>query len=100
MVTLILFLVIAAAIVLYSSFSWGLVLYKFWYWFLLPVFPDLPEITYILAVGLMLFIGLFHNQTHTVIKEEYRKQGWEVSGIFFAPWITLIIGWFLHLIIS
>lgn len=38
--------------VLYGTLAWGFVLYKFWYWFLIPSFPDIPEITFVQAMGL------------------------------------------------
>jgi hypothetical protein len=85
-----------AALLLYNSFSWGLVVYKFWYWFTLPVFVELPEITYLQAVGLMFFIGLFQKQTLSVIKKEYRDVSTESTITLISPWTMLLMGWVIY----
>lgn len=91
------------AAVLYGGFSWGFVLYKLWYWFVLPVFPNLPHIDFNQAVGLMLVIFLFHNTNLPQIKEEYLKDGDEpgkrlLSSVL-VPWILLLSCWIIKLFI-
>lgn len=84
---------------LYSSLSWGFVVLKFWGWFMLPVFPQLPHIVFPQAVGLAFFIGLFHN--HTIsrpITEEDKHRAHGVALI--VPWVTVLIGYVIHLFIS
>lgn len=97
-------LLVFAAIVVYGSFSWGFVLFKFWYWFLLPVFVELPQIDYLSAVGIMLFIGLFKNHaTKVSIKDEFLEKEEKLNTRivnFLSPWITLAIGFLIHLIIN
>lgn len=99
------FLFLFAFTFFYSSFSWGFVMYKFWAWFLIPAFaiafPDLVvnQITYPLAVGLYLFTTFFKTQTVQVIKEEYLKNDVTVWGTIFAPWITLLIGWLIKIVL-
>ena len=84
-----------AIFILYKSFSWGFVLYKFWYWFLLPVFTELPEINFYEAVGLMLFLSLFKN--NKVTENENEKINWK--QVFLLPWLTLLIGLLIHNVI-
>jgi hypothetical protein len=86
---------------LYGSFSWGFVFFKFWSWFVLPVFSFLPSINFWQAVGLWVFISLFHNQQVQQVKDEYLKDSTErtVSGIV-LPWVVLLIGWVIKLVIS
>lgn len=78
---------------IYSTLTWGLVCLKFWSWFILPIFPELPVITYAMAVGLIMFIGLFRGHSVTMIKEHYRDMDLEFILLVIAPWLTLIIGW-------
>ncbi len=88
-----------ALALLYHAFAWGIVCWKFWYWFLLPVFPTLPEVTLIQCVGLMMFVGLFHDTPLQVIKEEYvdnTKKNWIT---FLTPLIALFLGWLIKIII-
>lgn len=82
-------------LILYSSFSWGFALYKFWYWFILPVFPMLPEITFWHAVGLFLFIGFFHIGDGQVIKDEYKEKTTGTIMSIILPWVTLLMGYIL-----
>jgi len=95
----IVFIIIIAFAVAYGAMSWGLVMYKFWYWFLLPVFPSLPQINYIQALGLAVFIGLFHTVQSQVIKEEYKDETRSMALSLLAPWVTLMLGWLIHVVI-
>jgi len=79
--------------ILYSAFSWGLVAYKFWYWFLLPVFPSMPHINYWQAMGLFLFIGLFNTHVPQVLKKEYTDTKVNAIAQYIAPWLTLLAGY-------
>ncbi len=87
-----------AAAVLYGAFSWGYVLYCFWDWFLLPVFPAVGEIAYSKAVGLMYFISLFNiSNSSENVKAEYKDGTANLVSGLLLPWITLLLGWFLTL---
>jgi hypothetical protein len=94
-----LFVTVVALALLYGAVSWGLVMYKFWYWFLLPVFPSLPQITFLHAVGLMFFIGLFKGVETQVLKKEYKDETSATLAALLAPWLTLIVGWIVWLVI-
>ena len=83
---------------LYSSLAWGLVGLKFYNWFLLPIFIDLPIINYWQAVGLMFFISLFRNHTNSSIKEEHKDKKLVWIQISLGPWITLFIGYLMYII--
>ena len=89
---IVLFVVVFALALAYSALSWGFVLYKFWYWFLLPVFTTAPAITFIQAVGLMMVIGLFHNQVLPIIKKEYSEVKIQQIMAILAPWIVVAVG--------
>lgn len=91
MLTIIL-LVLAAY--LYDTLCWGLVMYKFWEWFLLPVFPELPTLSFVYAVGLMFVVGLFKNQVLARPKEQYRESNY--GQFFWMPWVTLFFGWLTY----
>jgi len=81
------------ALLLYSAFASGLVFFKFYNWFVLPVF-DLPIISYLSAVGLSVFLILFKNlQTdEDTSTEAYIKA-------IILPWMLLFMGWFVALFI-
>lgn len=93
---------IISAVLLYSAFSWGLVCAKFWAWFVLPIFlpafPQLPELGFWEAAGLMFFIGLFRNHSSTSIKKEYRDDKNSLGITLLMPWLTLAIGWVFYTI--
>jgi hypothetical protein len=92
-------IVLLGVAILYSSLTWGLLVWKFWYWFLLPVFPALPAITFLQAVGIMFFICLFKGVPAQVIKDEYVDKTNGTIASIIAPWLTLFIGWLVKIII-
>jgi len=85
-------LALIAIAFIYGVMTWGLVLFKFWGWFVLPVFSGMPEITYPMAIGLMLVIGLFHARDYTMIKDEYKDTKTPIVLMVIAPWLSLLFG--------
>jgi hypothetical protein len=88
--------------IFYGALTWGLICWKFWYWFLLPVFPTLPHVVFIECVGLMMFITLFKNHTAvTPIDDEYAKVSNTTVQVvnFLMPWVILGMGYFVHVFI-
>jgi hypothetical protein len=92
-------IVLIGAALLYGSLAWGFVMYKFWYWFLLPVFPSLPGIKFWQAVGLFIFINLFQISTGQAIKEEYKDNTASTVAAILNPWVLLFIGWIIYKIV-
>ena len=93
------------ALTVYFSFSYGFVLFKFWYWFLLPVFTTLPHIGFYSAVGLVLFISIINSNSKgvSVIRDEYidnKKKNENIMTLILTPWIVLLTGWIIKLIIG
>lgn len=96
-------IVLFAGLIIYTSFTWGFVLFKFWYWFLLPVFTTVPEISFWQALGLMFIINLFNRKSPTVgIKDEYLKDNKKTvwALVILMPWITLGVGYCIKLFIN
>jgi len=87
-------------IISYSTLIYSFIVYKFWYWFLLPVFTTLPEINYVQALGISLFISLFKNHSSSVIKDEYKDKNQTFSNFFLTPLIILLFGWIVYNIIK
>ena len=81
--------------VIYSTFAWGYVCFKFWYWFILPIFPNLPNLDFWQCIGIMFFIHLF--KTHvSESKDETSKSSkyGKLIGAILTPWILLLIASF------
>lgn len=89
---------VIAFFTIYGAVSWGVVVYLFWDWFLTPVFTQLPAITFVQAIGLSFFIGLFRNHGTTQIKKEYRDTNDSALLSLISPWAVLLIGWLAWLI--
>jgi hypothetical protein len=85
-------LVIFFLIISYTALSWGFVLFKFWVWFILPIFTTLPTLNYWQAVGLMLVSSLIVRHT-TSIKDEFIDEGKTWFVIVSSPWLTLAAAW-------
>lgn len=95
LIALIILIVLIGLAFLYDTLSWGLVLYKFWGWFVLPVFTTLPALTFEQALGLMFVVGLFKSHfAGENIKDEYKKDKYNQPLVaLLLPWMTLIFGW-------
>lgn len=91
LITLIGALGLLTGIILYSTLSWGYVCFKFWYWFILPVFTELPHCTFWQCVGLMFFISLFRNQGAK--KSDSNKQDINWGLLIISPWLTLLVAY-------
>lgn len=81
------------ALIVYSGLSWGFVAWKFWYWFILPVFPNLPHVGFWQSVGIFMFICLFHSGGTSAIKDEYKDTSTQWANLLLTPWLTLLIGY-------
>jgi hypothetical protein len=89
-------------IILYSGLAWGFVMYKFYYWFVIPSIVVAPELTYIQCIGIYLFARIFTHQGPTrALKEEYLKDSnfEAVINGFLYPWVALFVGWVFLIII-
>jgi hypothetical protein len=95
-------LVLFIALLVWVAFLQGLVIDRFYYWFVLPVFTGLPAITFFQAIGLSFFITLFKEHSY---KEDEEGETQEAKyrriavGLLHMP-ILLLLGWITHLIIA
>lgn len=93
----IIIIAIILGLFLYDTLAWGLVLFKFWGWFMLPVFVTLPALTFIQALGLMFVIGLFKNHNTQFIKKKYKDETLSNTYLY-MPWVTLGLGWLAYVL--
>ena len=96
LLTIIIAIVVASILLLYTMAIWGLVCWKFWYWFVLPIFPALPQIEYYQAIGLLCFMCLFRNQSMKTIKTDKIN---EYTYMILDPWLILLSGYIVKYII-
>jgi len=90
-------LVLAGAII-YNSLTWGFVLTKFYAWFILSAIPTLPEFSLLQFIGFAFFIAaIMPKYSSDVIKDEFKNSQATLFGALLSPWITLLIGYLLHL---
>lgn len=82
----------------YNILLWGFVAMKYWIWFALPLFPELPELSFGHAVGLMTLAGLFKYKDLSSIKKEYKDEKIEIITFLVYPFIFLLFGWIIKLI--
>lgn len=96
LITIVVALLIIAVTTVYICFSWGFVCFKFYWWFILPVFPDMPHLDLWQCMGLMFFISLFRNHTSVSYKKEEGKEWTDAINNLLAPWILLFIASFFN----
>ncbi len=83
----------------YIILAYSVVLYLFWGWFVLTVFEGLPELTLGMSVGLIMISNVFKSRGSVVIKEELKDKD-KVNGLLVLPWMLLLVGYILHLVIG
>lgn len=93
-----LFIFIFGFLVFYTSFSWGYVATVIANWFIIPLFPEFPQFTWLQYAGIMFFISCFVHGSLKEIKKEYKDENMTWINIISAPWLTLLGAWILHLI--
>jgi hypothetical protein len=87
-------------LLVYSSFASGFVLYKFYYWFLLPIVPSLPHFSLIECIGIMLFlVAVKSGNGNDDFKDEVKKSSSEMlASALVKPWMILGMGWLLKVV--
>jgi hypothetical protein len=88
---------IMALMTTYLTLSWGFVATKVYAWFILSIFPMAPQLTLLHFIGIILFLGVLMPRASTHIKEEYRDKQAATISFIIAPWLTLVICYFVHL---
>jgi hypothetical protein len=82
----------------YGIFAWGFVCFKFYHWFILPIFPISHELDYIQCVGIMFFISLFKNHGKDTYKEDEKKKKEALWSAMIMPWMFVLLGWLFTVI--
>ncbi len=80
---------------IYSAFCWGLVTSILWGWFIVPLFPDMPVLTWTQLIGIMCVFSCFNHRSKVAIKKEFKDDNSFWIGYLTAPWVTLISAWII-----
>jgi hypothetical protein len=88
-----------AILILYGAFSWGFVTYTFYNWFVLTSFPDLPNFSIVQFIGFSLFLNTLIKHGSVFIKDEYKDKKMEYMTMFLSPWLILLFGWLLKIVL-
>ena len=95
LLTFIVMIALITGAVIYSTFSWGYVCFKFWYWFILPIFPDLPHLDFWQCIGIMFFISLFKTASSSTSNSKTEEDKYSNAiGLMLNPWILLLVASF------
>lgn len=98
--TLILALLLIPLLVIYGAFSWGYVASIIYAWFIIPTFPNAPELMWWQLAGIMFFVNCFvHNSSVHYMKDEYKDETNGFIVFFIGPWLTLLGAWIFKIII-
>ena len=85
---------VAYAVVIYSILSWAFVGAKFYAWFVLPVFTNLPSIGFATMAGIYMFVQVFIYKGSG--SNKVGKSFWILTLL--APWLWLLLGWFFTVV--
>jgi hypothetical protein len=77
--------------------SYGLAISLLWGWLILPSFPGLglPALTLAQGVAVAAFSGLFRRPT----KGCEKKEGKFYLPAWASPWLAIVLGWFLSIVL-
>lgn len=76
----------------------GLVLVKFWVWFIIPIFAELKPLYFMQAIGLSMFVSLLTSKSNT--KKEERPFKDIITSVLTSIIVILLaflMGYFVHL---
>ena len=91
--------VVVLGLILYSAFSWGFVATIISEWYIIPLFPWFPVLTWKQYAGIMLFINcFFHKYNGENIKDEFKKDRAGI-GYLVNPWGVLLVSYILKFFI-
>lgn len=84
---------LAILLIIYAIYSYGILVYYFYYWFIIPIFTTLPHLTVLQSIGISLFISLFgHNSSSPEYEGKDIKKKKNYAYII-KPWFILLIGY-------
>lgn len=84
----------------YSILTSALIIDCYWDWFLIPHFSYFTDITFVQAICLSFIFILFKRKTVDDIKDEYKDKTKYWSGFIILPWMILLVGYIVNLIIN
>lgn len=86
---LVLIFVLAIAVAIYQMF----VATKVWALAVMPFFPGAPKLSFMAAIGISFFLGVFRIDTSQNRAEKKKKETAEIVGLVIAQALMLTIGW-------
>ncbi len=90
---------VVAILIIYGALSWGYVSYTFYNWFILTSFPDLPHLSIVQFIGFSLFANTIIRHGSVFIKDEYKDKNLEYFSMALNPWLVLLFGWLLKVVL-
>ena len=91
------------AVIVHAVVAYGFVLSKVWSWFVVPAL-GVPALGVGAAIGVAFVVNVLLSNIKNAIatKQEGPKKspGDVLAGVLLDPWITLLVGYVLHVIIN
>lgn len=90
-------IVLSPLMYFYFVGSYGLAISLLWGWLILPSFPGLglPALTLAQGVAVAAFSGVFRRPT----KGREKKEGKLDLAAWVSPWLAIVFGWFLSIVL-
>jgi len=86
---------IGILIFFYTAISWGFLMYKLWYWFILPIFPALPQLDYRQCMSLILIVVVLITPSVGMPKQ---KEDIGIITVILIPWVFFVFCWLFKII--
>lgn len=89
-------LVIATLVTIPALMYQGWVFAKLWGWLIMPIFPGLPTLTFIFAMGLVFFVRYIVGTKGDTIDKTAKWYVPILTTQWIAPTLALGVGWLIH----
>lgn len=81
------------ALITYTAFSWGIVAKTIATWYIIPIFPKFPLLTWYQYAGIIFFIHSIAPTSSNNIKDEYKEEYMDLIKFLINPWTLLLSAW-------
>lgn len=86
-------------IIMYNAFAWGYVSSIIYAWFIIPIFPEAPVLTWIQLAGIIFLLQSIMPISPSYIKDEYRDKVQQWTNFILNPWLILFGAWLFKVFI-
>jgi len=91
-------IVLFIIVLIYGPLVWGLIAHKLYIWYILPIFPEAPHLTYWNWVAILIFLSALKSHRVNAKEKSEEQKNKETLILVVYPWITLLFSWLFKIV--